>query len=79
MDFSGNPILGIDGGRKRSLKDIYKDPRANKKIRNNPPQGTKRQTYREDIERPRAGDRDARGGPSQNPYNPLDWGFEDWT
>ena len=77
LDFSGNPVLGIDGGRKRSLKDIYKDPRANKKIRNNPPQGTRRRTYREDIERPRVADRDARGGPGQGPYNPVDWGFGD--
>ena len=82
MDFSGNPILGVDnrasskyGKRGRSLKDIYEDPASNKKIRNNPPQGTKRQTYREGIERSRAGDRDARDGPSQGAYNPVDWGF----
>ena len=76
------PILGVDnllGKRPRSLKDIYADPRSDKKIRNNPPQGRKRQTYRENIERPRVVDRDARDAPGQGPYNPLDWGFEDWT
>ena len=68
------PILGVDnlpGKRPRSLKDIYDDPRSNKKVRNNPPQGRKRQTYRENIERPRVVDRDPRDAPGQGPYNPL--------
>ena len=78
MDFSGAPVLGVDligQKRMRSLKDIYEDPRSDKRIRPNPPQGTRRRTYREDIERPRENDRSGRDEPGQGPHNPLDWGF----
>jgi hypothetical protein len=78
MDFSGAPVLGVDligQKRMRSLKDIYDDPRSDKRIRNNPPQGTRRRTYREEIERPRENDRSGRDEPGQGPHNPLDWGF----
>ena len=78
MDFSGAPVLGVDligQKRMRSLKDIYDDPRSDKRIRPNPPQGTRRRTYREDIERPRENDRSGRDEPGQGPHNPLDWGF----
>lgn len=71
MDFSGVPILGVDligGKRMRSLKDIYEDPRSDKRIRPNPPQGTRRRTYRENIERPRENDRSGRDEPGQGPY-----------
>ncbi len=76
MDFSGVPILGVDligGKRMRSLKDIYEDPRSDKRMRPNPPQGTRRRTYREEIERPRANDRSGRDEPGRGPYNPLDY------
>jgi hypothetical protein len=78
MDFSGAPVLGVDligQKRMRSLKDIYDDPRSDKRIRPNPPQGTRRRTYREEIERPRENDRSGRDEPGQGPHNPLDWGF----
>jgi hypothetical protein len=78
MDFSGAPVLGVDligQKRMRSLKDIYDDPRSDKRSRPNPPQGTRRRTYREDIERPRENDRSGRDEPGQGPHNPLDWGF----
>ena len=78
MDFSGAPVLGVDligQKRMRSLKDIYDDPRSDKRSRNNPAQGTRRRTYREDIERPRENDRSGRDEPGQGPHNPLDWGF----
>ena len=78
MDFSGAPVLGVDligQKRMRSLKDIYEDPRSDKRIRPNPPQGTRRRTYREDIERPRENDRSGRDEPGAGPYHPLDWGF----
>ena len=78
MDFSGAPVLGVDligQKRMRSLKDIYEDPRSDKRIRPNPPQGTRRRTYREEIERPRENDRSDRGEPGAGPYHPLDWGF----
>lgn len=78
MDFSGAPVLGVDligQKRMRSLKDIYDDPRSDKRIRPGPPHGTRRRTYREDIERPRENDRSGRDEPGQGPHNPLDWGF----
>jgi hypothetical protein len=78
MDFSGAPVLGVDligQKRMRSLKDIYEDPRSDKRIRPNPPQGTRRRTYREDIERSRENDRSGRDEPGQGPHRPLDWGF----
>ena len=78
MDFSGAPVLGVDligQKRMRSLKDIYDDPRSDKRSRPNPAQGTRRRTYREDIERPRENDRSGRDEPGQGPHNPLDWGF----
>lgn len=78
MDFSGAPVLGVDligQKRMRSLKDIYDDPRSDKRSRPNPPQGTRRRTYREEIERPRENDRSGRDEPGQGPHNPLDWGF----
>ena len=78
MDFSGAPVLGVDligQKRMRSLKDIYEDPRSDKRIRPSPPQGTRRRTYREDIERSRENDRSGRDEPGQGPHNPLDWGF----
>ena len=78
MDFSGAPVLGVDligQKRMRSLKDIYDDPRSDKRIRPNPPQGTRRRTYREDIERSRENDRSGRDEPGQGPHRPLDWGF----
>ena len=71
-------MLGVDligQKRMRSLKDIYDDPRSDKRSRPNPAQGTRRRTYREDIERPRENDRSGRDEPGQGPHNPLDWGF----
>lgn len=61
MDFTGaSPVLGESSKRYRSLKDILKDPRANKFIPPDrlPTSGNKRNTYRESIQRPRISDRD---------------------
>ena len=52
---AGEPVLGITSKRFRSLKDILKDPRANK-IRSEtiPTSGLKRSTYKECTEKQRS-------------------------
>ena len=75
VDFSG-AVLGVDligQKRMRSLQDVYGDPRSDKGISPNPPQGTRRRTYRENVERPCESDRSGRD--ETGPIQPTGLGF----